>query len=124
VAPLTIERNAHKRTCHVLVNEKLLADAPGDAALRAITAHELTHVSDYTQMTSVQFLAWAAKYATQPQATYERKTDGFPLSKGLGCGLMEYRVGLYAHVDAKTRALKEKNYFTPQEIADWMAAHK
>ncbi|MBS2021937.1 MAG: hypothetical protein JST92_05970 [Deltaproteobacteria bacterium] len=120
----TIELNAKKRTYHVMVNEKLLADAPSDAALYAIAVHELSHINDYRQMTSVQFIAWAAKYAVESQATYERQTDGAPLSRKLGCGLMEYRVWLYAHVDAKTLALKRKNYFTPEEIADWMAKHK
>ena len=124
VVPKTLVRNAHKRTYAVMVNEKLLTDGPSEAALRAIAVHELSHVTDYTQMSSIEFAVWAAKYALTSQATYERKTDLSPLSKGLGCGLMEYRVWLYAHVDAKTRALKEKNYFTPGEIADWMSAHR
>ena len=123
VAPGTVLRSARKRRYHVQVNSQLLADAPADAALTAIIVHELSHVHDYTQMSSVRFAEFAIGYATRPQAAYERQTDGAPLRRGLGCGLMEYRVWLYARLDPKTLALKKKNYFTPAEIAEWMAAH-
>ena len=122
VRPLTIVRRPRHRIYVVYVNERLLRDAPSDLALRAILVHETQHVVDYTRMSSWRFITWVAQYITQPQATYERQTDLAPLQKGLGCGLMEYRVWLYGRVDAKTRAQKERNYFTPAEIAAWMTA--
>ena len=93
VEPDTALRSAPKRRYHVQVNQRLLADAPSDAALTAIMVHELSHVHDYTKMSSVRFAGFAVEYATRPQDKYERQTDGAPLSRGLGCGLMEFGCG-------------------------------
>lgn len=124
VRPLTIARKPARRTYVVYVNERLLGDAPSDDALRAILVHEAKHIVDYTRMSSWRFLTWAAQYVLRPQTAYERQTDLAALTRGLGCGLMEYRVWLYRRIDAKTRAQKERDYYTPNEIAAWMSARR
>ncbi|MCB9680322.1 MAG: hypothetical protein H6733_02545 [Alphaproteobacteria bacterium] len=116
-----------ERHYRVRANPRLFPDPPdgppGFAALYAIVAHELTHVRAYTLMDDATLAAWVIDYATGPIADIERATDLHVLELGCGDGLSAYRVWLYDHVDADTRAAKERDYYTPDEIAAWQAEH-
>lgn len=103
--------------------EELFALAPPAAGVVSILAHELVHVRDYTAMDSETLGLFAIEYATGDVSTYERATDEATLAKGCGTGLIAYREWLYGVVDAETEAEKRRDYYTPEEIRAWMAAH-
>jgi hypothetical protein len=93
------------------------------AGLAAVLAHELQHARDFVAMDDAALVAWALWYAEGDYAAYERATDEAVLEAGCGRGLIAFREWLYAHVDAETLAEKQRDYYTPEEIEAWMAAH-
>jgi len=108
----------------VFYNSLLFDDPPSYAAIGAILVHELKHVADYTQMDAEELAEFAVWYAQGDIAEYERETDEYALQVGCGPGLIEYREWLYARIDDETRAEKERDYYTPDEIEAWMSANR
>jgi hypothetical protein len=118
--PETVLKKGPSRSYRVYVNPRLFQSPPSEAALQAALAHELIHILDYTRLSPVALEKFTLKYATGDNSKYERATDQSALERGYGCGLIEYRRWLYAHVSPATEAAKRRNYLTPDEIEEWM----
>ncbi len=116
----TILNHGPRRAYLLYVNPKLFGDPPPREAIRAVVAHELSHLVDYEKRTALGLVGFTIHYLTRNPATYERATDLHALGRGYGCGLIAYREWLYRHVSARTAAAKRRNYLTPEEIRGWM----
>ena len=107
----------------------VLSDPPEPAALAAVLAHELGHVNDYAAMTSTEYLDFGLWYAEQSAAgsddlaAYERATDEQALTRGCAAGLSAMREWIYAHCTGEVLAEKQRDYYSPDEIAAWVEAH-
>jgi hypothetical protein len=107
----------------------VLSDPPEPAALAALLAHELGHVTDYVEMNSRELAEFALWYATQDPASsqgladYEHETDEAALARGCADGLKAAREWIYTHAAADPAVLadKQRNYYTPAEIDGWTA---
>lgn len=105
----------------VYVNPKLFRDPPPRAAIRAVLAHELSHVVDYSRRSAPGLTLFTFQYLTRDEAGYERLTDLATLGRGHGCGLIAYREWLYPRVSPRVAAAKRRTYLTPEEIRSWLA---
>jgi hypothetical protein len=117
----TIFNKTGKRTYEVQLNLRLLACPPEMDALQAILVHELEHVKDYESWTSTKIAGHALKYVTNNKfrTKYERETDLKTMLKGLSQGLIGYRLWVYQWLNPKQLKIKQRYYFTPEEILDW-----
>jgi len=95
---------------------------PANAVL-AILAHELKHVRDYTEMDAAEVTEFGLWYVTSDVSAYERETDEHSLQLGCGEGLIEFREWLYEVVTDEVEAQKRVDYYTPEEIREWMDAN-
>lgn len=102
-------------------SELVLDDPPSRNATVAVLAHELAHIEDYLDMDGEELAAFGVWYATSDVSEYERGTDLTSMEKGCAVGLIDFRLWLYDHVDAETEAQKRVDYWTPEEIAAWIA---
>ena len=82
--------------------------------------HELKHVMDYSQMNTSELIEFGIWYGSADIAEYERQTDLFTLEKGCGTGLIAFRNWLYGQVTDEVKAEKQRQYYTPEEIQQWM----
>lgn len=124
VDPLTALAPAPGRTYRIVYSARLFADPPSRLALRAILTHELGHMHHYTTLSSVDLASFAIWYATAKDVSaYEHATDDFALVRGKALGLEQFRLWLYAHVAPDVRAQKQHDYYTPDDIERWRAAH-
>lgn len=107
-----------RRRYTLQLNLKLLECPPHSEALGAILVHELSHIRDYTELSSAQILGLGIKYLSSSKfrASYERSTDYQVLDFGLHEGLAQYREWLYPRLSPKELLKKRKNYLTPEEI--------
>jgi len=119
----TIAEPPRERVYLVQYSEEMFALAPPSDGVVAILAHELVHVSDYVGMDTEALGAFAIEYATGDVSAYERATDEGALERGCAAGLIAYREWLYGVVDEETRAEKERDYYTPEEIRAWVVEH-
>jgi hypothetical protein len=118
------------RTYTVQYDPVVLADPMDPASLAALVVHELGHVEDYVAMDSAELVSFAIWYGSQDPATsdelaaYERATDEKALVRGCAAGLSAAREWIYAaSADDPVRlAEKQRNYWTPDEIAAWVDA--
>eukprot|EP01094_Clydonella_sp_ATCC50884_P022033 TRINITY_DN4977_c0_g1_i1.p1 TRINITY_DN4977_c0_g1~~TRINITY_DN4977_c0_g1_i1.p1 ORF type:complete len:236 (+),score=42.36 TRINITY_DN4977_c0_g1_i1:80-787(+) len=121
--PLTVLRPPLKRTYIMYANPQLFDPSfgPDEAALDAIITHELNHILDYTHMNTLQLGEFGAMYALNYtfQVAYEHETDHRVLQLQKGTALAGYRAWIYSVLDAKERATKKVEYYTPAEIALW-----
>ena len=119
----TVGEPGRDRTYTVGVNPWIFIEPPPAAATGAILAHELQHIADYVDMDAAALLEFGLWYASGDIAAYERSTDEAVLRAGCGAGLSAYRTWLYGQVDDAVEAEKRRDYYTPEEIAAWQAAH-
>jgi hypothetical protein len=119
----TLSNEPRDRSYWVLDNAKLFADPPPADAIVAILVHELGHIEDYTTKSTDEMATFAIWYGTADVSAYERTTDERALAAGCAKGLKAYRIWLYSHVSDATRAKKQHDYYTPDEIDAWVAAH-
>jgi len=110
-----------KRKYIIRINREILDDPPPLIALKAIFAHELQHLSDYTKMTAIE-LGWLAlRYKLTQSAAFiaefERETDRQVIIKGYGEGLKIYREWLYKKIPPEALLSKKENYLSPDEIS-------
>jgi hypothetical protein len=98
------------------VNPRVFELGAPDTAVRAIIAHELAHVV-YYQRKRLCLLGLTRLASKKFTARFERWTDLQAISRGYGEGLQEYRRWLYQHVPARKLREKQRNYFSPEEIA-------
>jgi hypothetical protein len=115
----SLEGSTENRRYVVQYAEELFALAPPSDGVVAILVHELAHVLHYTGLEQQELIDFALWYAQGEVADYERQTDEETLRRGCASGLIAYREWLYAVVDAETRADKERDYYTPDEIRAW-----
>lgn len=122
----TILKKSSKRTYEVQLNLRLLACPPETSALQAILVHELEHVKDYENWSSIKIVSHALKYATNKQfrTKYERETDLETMQKGFSQGLIGYRFWVYQWLTPKQLKIKQRYYFTPEEILDWQSTQQ
>ncbi len=103
----------------------VLSDPPAPSALAAVLAHELGHIDDYTAMAAADYVSFGLWYGsaegTDELATYERATDEQALSRGCATGLSAMRDWIYAHCSGDVLAEKQRDYYSPDEIAAWTA---
>ncbi len=118
----TVGESPMERDYRVLYNPQLFDNGPSQPAIAAILAHELTHILDYTEMESPELVEFGIWYATGDTAEYERQTDESALWLGCADGLIDYRVWLYDNIPADAVEDKERTYFTPDQIREWVAA--
>lgn len=101
----------------ILVNPRIFEkDAPPDAAVRAIMAHELAHVAYYEQHNRFELLGLIGLLSNSFTARFERGADLETIKRGYGEGLKKYREWLYRNIPAEKIAAKKRDYFSPEEI--------
>jgi len=101
----------------ILVNPRIFGkDAPSDAAMRAIIAHELAHVVYYERHNRFELLGLIGLLSNSFTARFERGADLEAVRRGYGAGLKEYRRWLYRNIPPKNLAAKKRDYFSPEEI--------
>lgn len=117
----TILKKSAKRLYEVQLNLRLLACPPETSSLEAILVHELEHVKDYESWSSKKIASHALKYVTDNnfRAKYERATDLKTMEKGFSQGLIGYRLWVYQWLTPKQLKVKQRFYFSPDEIMDW-----
>jgi hypothetical protein len=115
----SLDGTTENRRYVVQYAEELLALEPPADGVVAILAHELAHVLHYTGLEQQELIDFALWYAQGDIADYERQTDEQTLRRGCASGLIAYREWLYSVVDAETRAEKQRDYYTPEEIRAW-----
>lgn len=118
----TLSEAPLERDYRVLYNPALFADPPSRLAVGAILVHELKHVLDYTGMDSDELVEFGLWYASGDDISdYEKQTDEYALESGCAEGLSAYREWVYAHIPAEDLQEKRDTYYTPEEIAAWVA---
>lgn len=119
----TVSAPPLERDYRILYNPRLFEGGPSQPAIVAILAHELTHIVDYTEMESSELVEFGIWYATSDTADYERQTDEAALWLGCADGLIDYRVWLYNNIPDSAVEDKERTYYTPDQIREWVAEH-
>jgi hypothetical protein len=100
----------------VLFNADAFARGVPADGLRAIVAHELTHL-DYFQNQSRMGLMGLARLASSSfTSRFERTADLQTIELGYGQGLESYRNWLYRNIPASRLEEKKRDYFSPMEI--------
>lgn len=89
--------------------------APEDG-VKAILAHELSHVVYYTRGKRIRLVGLVRLASGGYRSKFERGTDVEAIRRGYGDGLKEYRRWLYQAVPAKALRGKKKDYLSPEEI--------
>ena len=104
------------------LNKTLETHSISDLAFEGIMAHELIHFSDYEKMNAVQLAVFYAQYLSSEDfvASYERKTDLQAFERGYAIGIKAFRNWLYLQISEKDKVIKEKNYYTPEQIDEWL----
>ena len=109
----------------MLYNPAMFPDPPSRIAAGAIIIHELKHVLDYTGMDSDELVDFGLWYASGDDISdYEKQTDEYALESGCAEGLSAYREWVYAHIPKEDLEEKMETYYTPDEIAAWVAANE
>lgn len=104
------------------VNPKLETAAITDFALRGILAHELVHFLDYETMNIAELAWFYANYLSRDEyvAEYERNTDLQAFELGYALGIKHFRFWLYEQISETEKDSKIKNYYTPEQIDNWL----
>ena len=125
----TLSNPPESRSYIIRYDPMVLSDPPEPVAVAAILGHELGHVLDYLGKDTEEMVSFAAWYGSEDPASsdaladYERGTDEKAMERGCADGLSRMREWIYAHVDPETEAIKRREYYTPEEIADWVSVH-
>jgi hypothetical protein len=104
------------------LNQHLEKQPMTGIALEGILAHELSHFVDYTKMSIVELAIFYAQILTNENyaARYERGTDLNSFERGYADGVKQFRLWLYQQISPEAKLIKERNYFTPNEIDRWI----
>lgn len=106
-----------KRLYYLDINKKLYDCAPSKMALQAILAHELKHIADYKDSSSVQLIRLGLRMiGKKSRSKYERATDFYVMELGESEGIREYRQWIYKRLTKKALKKKKCFYYTPEEI--------
>jgi integrase len=98
------------------VNAKVFDLQAPQEGLRAIIAHELSHVLFMRQRNRIELLSLVRLASKNYTARFERQTDLQAISRGYASGLIEYRKWLYEHIPTASVEEKKRDYFSPEEI--------
>ncbi len=121
----TISEEPLERDYRVLYNPALFDDPPVRIAAGAILVHELKHVLDYTGMDTAELVDFGLWYASgEDISAYEKQTDEYALEAGCAEGLSAYREWIYTHIPEEDLEEKMSTYYTPEEIAAWVAENE
>jgi hypothetical protein len=97
----------------VLANRK--GDPPTEG-VRAIVAHELSHVAYYSHGRALRLLGLARLVIPRYRSRFERAADLDAIRRGYGPGLKAYREWLYKNIPARSLPEKMRDYLSPHEI--------
>jgi hypothetical protein len=87
-----------------------------EAGVRAIIAHELSHILWFRRRNRLRLLGLIRLASADFTARFERWTDLQAIARRYGDGLKEYRTWLYQHIPPQKLKEKQRNYFSPAEI--------
>jgi hypothetical protein len=132
----TIFNSGHHRIYDIFVNPGLynVSGGPDSNSLTSIITHEMMHIRNYTQWSSVQLVGFGAKYVADYKfhKIYEHATDacvlqraqtlGGSIGSNLVAGLVGYREWIYGALANKPSELaaKKAEYMTPAQIEDYV----
>ena len=100
----------------IQVNPKACELQVPEYGVKAIMAHELSHVAYLKKRNRLRLLAMVPFLSGGFVRDFERRADMEAISRGYGEGLKAYRQWLYQHIPQKSLAEKRRNYFSPEEI--------
>ncbi|MGE0815828.1 MAG: hypothetical protein AB7O28_13770 [Vicinamibacterales bacterium] len=100
----------------IKVNPEVWLQGAPDDGVRAILAHELSHVVQLSRGPRIRRLGLVRLLRERSEARFERQADLDALARGFGPGLKAYRAWLYGHVPADVLPEKRAHYFGPEEI--------
>lgn len=100
----------------IYVNPAVFEKNAPEEGIRAILAHELSHVLYYRRKNRLELIGLIGLTDRSFTAKFERKTDLEAIKRGYGAGLKQYRRWLYDNVPAKDLEGKKRDYFSPEEI--------
>jgi Peptidase family M48 len=100
----------------IKVNPKLFELCAPEEGLKAIIAHELSHVVYYSKGNRIRLFGLTRLLSKSFTAHFERWTDLQAISRGYGEGLKSYRQWLYQNVPPNKLQEKYRDYFSPAEI--------
>jgi hypothetical protein len=99
------------------VNPALFQEqAPSDGVC-AILAHELVHIVSLSRGNRIRRLGLVRLLSKRQTAKFERRTDLEAIHRGYGDGLKRYREWVYVHIPPQKLPEKQRNYFSPEEVA-------
>ena len=107
---------AKKMRYFIEVNSRSAILTAPDAGVRAIVAHELTHVTDYARGKRLHLFGLLRLTNKNFREGFENRADTEAVKRGYATGLKEYRLWLYERVPAKALAEKRMDYLSPDEI--------
>jgi hypothetical protein len=100
----------------IFVNPSVYERNAPENGIRAILAHEISHIAYYVRKNRLQLLGLVALLGDDFTRKFERRTDLEAISRGYGLGLIAYRNWLYKNIPPKKLKAKKRNYMTPEEI--------
>lgn len=100
----------------LLVNRRAFERQAPETALRAIIAHELSHILYFKERNRLRLLGLIRLVSGGYTIRFERRADLLAIARGYGDGLKEYRRWLYTRIPQTRIAEKRRNYFSPEEI--------
>lgn len=91
-------------------------------ALKAILAHELIHMVDFTLLPRSELIASFVNILANAELrqNYERSTDLETMELGYADGLKQFRLWLYDQICNNALAEDRLNHHTPEEIDAWI----
>ena len=127
-----IFRKKKNRTYHIYIDtmvkgEKglLLKDVPFNAQIGVI-GHELAHVADYEDRTTVGLVLLGMGYLFPPfHKKLERKVDQIAIAHGLGYQVRDFSDFVFhqAQISGKYQKFKYKYYFDPEQLKELMSGY-
>jgi hypothetical protein len=95
--------------------EAIRRQVPADG-LRAIVAHELSHINFYESQSRMGLVSLVGLLLPSFTTRFERKADLDAIALGYGPGLEIYRTWLYRNIPREAEIEKKRDYYTPEEI--------
>ena len=121
----TADWEPRERHYQIQYTDWLFDDPPSHAACGAVLVHEHKHVEDYAGMDAAELAEFTIAYLAGGEEVhaYERETDLRVLEVGCGEALIELREWAYDHLDQADYQRYLEQYYTPDEIREWMEEH-
>jgi len=118
-ARFSISRFLLWRPMHYFVemNPQIAATGPAPQSVCAILAHELVHIAVMSHGNRLHLFGLVRLVSGGYTARFERSADLEAIRRGYGPGLASYREWVYKNIAADALPRKQRNYFSPEEIA-------